>query len=283
VAHSATMLHSVVAHAGDADVSVHYLHGPRLDGDDARLLAEMVERDGGSISFHEIPDREVRGLPTTTQFTAAMWYRLFLPDLLPAADRVLYLDADTVAVDSLAPLWEVDLSRHWIGAVTNVFQENHMHRPRALGLSGPEVYFNSGVLLMNLDEMRRDGCTARMLDYARSDPEIEWPDQDTLNVVLGERRLALHPRWNVMNSMVRFPWAADVFGEEVLAEALRNPAIRHFEGPAQNKPWHYLCDGDLRAAYFEHRRATPWPEVELEERTLRNAARRQLRRLRASG
>jgi lipopolysaccharide biosynthesis glycosyltransferase len=282
VAHSAAMLHSVLAHSGAHDVAVQYLHGPRFDRDDARRLEQMVAREGGSIAFHEIPDSDVRGLPTTTQFTAAMWYRLFLPELLPEAERVLYLDADTIAVDTLAPLWETDLGGHWVAAVTNVFQQNHLQRPRELGLRGPEVYFNSGVLLMNLDEMRRDGCTERLLEYARSHPEIEWPDQDTLNVVLGERRLALHPRWNVMNSMVRFPWAADVFGETMLAEALRSPSIRHFEGPAQNKPWHYLCEGELRAAYFEHRRATPWPNVEIEDATLRNAVRRQLRRLRAS-
>jgi hypothetical protein len=77
--------------------------------------------------------------------------------------------------------------------------------------------------------------------------------------------------------MLRFPWAADVFGADVLAEARHRPAIRHFEGPAANKPWHYMCDGDLRTAYFEHRRATPWPDCPIEGATLGNAVRRRLR------
>ena len=85
-------------------------------------------------------------------FTSAMWLRIFLPELMPDADKVLYLDADTLAVDSLAPLWDTDLSGHALGAVTNVFQHNHVQRPAELGLSGPEVYFNSG---RAADEPRR--------------------------------------------------------------------------------------------------------------------------------
>jgi lipopolysaccharide biosynthesis glycosyltransferase len=274
------MLHSVLTHRGGHQVVVHYAHGPRFPTSAAERLTEMIEREGGVAHFLAIPDEAVADLPWAAQFTRAMWYRVFLPDLLPDVDRVLYLDADTIAVDSLAPLWATELGDHWLGAVTNVFQQNHLGRPAELGLAGPHVYFNSGVLLMNLAGMRRDGCTVALLEFARSHPEIEWPDQDTLNVVLGERRLALHPRWNYMNSMTIFPWSAEAFEPGELEEARRRPAIRHFEGPSVNKPWHYLCEGDLGDAYFQHRRQTPWPDCEIDGATLANAIRRRVRRLR---
>jgi lipopolysaccharide biosynthesis glycosyltransferase len=283
IAHSAAMLHSVLAHSAGHDVAVHYAHGPRFPARAAEQLSAMVERAGGSIQFLAIADETVADLPSTPQFTQAMWYRIFLPELLPDVDRILYLDADTIAVDSLAPLWAADLSGYWLAAVTNVFQQNHMHRPAELGLAGPQSYFNSGVLLMNLAAMRRDGCTRALVDFATSHPGIEWPDQDTLNVVLGERRLMLHPRWNYMNSMAMFPWSADAFESGALEEARRRPAIRHFEGPAINKPWHYLCERDLRDVYFEHRRATPWPNCEIEGATMRNALRRRIRVVRRVG
>jgi hypothetical protein len=82
-----------------------------------------------------------------------------------------------------------------------------------------------------------------------------------------------------MNSIVSFPWSVDVFGRAAVAEARRDPAIRHFEGPGANKPWHYLCDAPMRGLYFEHRRETPWPDVELEGRTPASAARLRMRRL----
>jgi lipopolysaccharide biosynthesis glycosyltransferase len=275
VAHSAAMLHSVLATNREHDVHVHYMHGPDISEATEERLAGMVEREGGSISYLRISDDEVEGLPTKDFTRKATWYRLFLPDLLEDVDRILYLDADLIVRDSLAPLWELDLTGNWVGAVTNVFQQNHVHRPATLGLSGPEVYFNAGVLLMNLAEMRRDGCTRALLDYGvRNADRLEWRDQDALNVVLGGRRLDLHPRWNCMNSFYAFPWSAEVFGEERLAEAFRDPAIRHFEGPAANKPWHYLCEGELRGLYLEHRRRTPWPRVRREGVTPRNVLRR---------
>ena len=257
-AHSAAMLHSVLAHAPARDVEVHYLHGPRFPARSLRRIAAMVARSGATFSPHEIGPERVDGLPVRPEFTAAMWYRIFLPELVPGGERALYLDVDTLILDDLAPLWQIDLGDHYLAAVTNVFQPEHRDRPCSLGLAGPEVYFNSGVLLLNLEAMRRDGATEAMRGYATEQGgRIEWPDQDTLNVVLGARRLALHPRWNAMNSL-RFPWSEEVFGPAAVAEARRHPAIRHFEGPDDNKPWHPRCDRDDRRLYFAHLRRTPW-------------------------
>jgi lipopolysaccharide biosynthesis glycosyltransferase len=254
LAHSAAMLHSVATHA--PGVHVHLLHGPAVP---AEPVGEMLGALGARFTAHPISPERVDGLPVVEQFTAAMWFRVFLPELVPDADRVLYLDVDTIVVDSLEPLASIDLSGAYVGAVTNVLLDHHAGRPSSLGLA-PGAYFNSGVLLMNLDAMRRDGCTEALLDYARSrGPELEWPDQDTLNAVLGERRVALHPRWNYMNSMRVGPEAARVFSQEELAEAARAPAIRHFEGPAHNKPWHWTAIREDHLLYRRHRNETPWP------------------------
>ena len=214
---------------------------------------------------------------------ASAWYNVFLPELLPELDRVLYLDGDVIALDSLGPLWETDLSGHYLGAVTNVLQRNHFHRLDDLGLAGPEVYFNAGVMLLNLGELRRERAMEGVIDWARANPEkIKWPPQDALNVVLGSRRLRLHPRWNCMNSVVSFPWSADLFGAEAVEEARRNPAIRHFEGPGPNKPWHYLSDKESRELYMRHRSRTPWPRCKLEGRTPRNVWKRLRERMSVS-
>ena len=252
------MLHSVCQQATGHGVHVHYLHGPAFPERSLNLLQGMIVALGGTMTAHEIAPRRVAGLPVVAEFTVAMWYRVLLPELLPDVDRVLYVDVDTLAVDALAPLWDTDLADAYLGAVTNVFMPHHRHRPETLGLPGRDVYFNSGVLLLNLHEMRRDDCTARLLSIARDrGAALEWPDQDALNLVLGERRVALHPRWNAMNSL-RLPWSIEVFGSAVVEEARRSPAIRHFEGPGANKPWAPGCDPRDRKLYYQHRRETPW-------------------------
>lgn len=282
--HSAAMLHSALAHRGKRELVVHYLCGPRFSEEEASALSAMVELNGGRISFLRVEDERVEGLPVLDFISAPMWYRIYLPELLPEVDRLLYLDIDTIVTDSLEPLAATDLSDCYVGAVTNVFQAHETSRPGDLGLPAGQAYFNSGVLLMNLELMRRDGCSEALGAFARrAGSALDYPDQDALNVVLGARRLVLHPRWNCMNSFEVFPWSAQVLGAEPLAEALRNPAIRHFEGPSINKPWHYLCERPMKEVYFEHRAHTPWPEVEVEGRTLRNMLERAMRGLRRKG
>ncbi len=274
VEHSAAMLRSALVNSGPLDLRVHFLCDRGLDGELRDPLAETVEASGGSIDFLEIPADAVADLPTDPQFTAAMWYRILLPELLPSVATVLYLDVDTLVLDSLEPLWATDLSDSYLAAVSNVFQANHIHRPKNLGLPPSQAYFNSGVLLMNLELMRHDDCTAQLRECARSRAdELEWPDQDALNLVLGARRFPLHPRWNRMNSL-DFPSSAEVYGSEAVREARERPAIRHFEGPALNKPWHYLCAAEDRELYLEHRRRTPWPQFSPEGRTVANMIRR---------
>jgi len=227
------------------------------------------------VNFWEIPDRWVARLPTKGFTRTATWYRIFLPQLLPDIPRVLYLDADVLVLESVAPLWQVDMTSKLVAAVTNVLKPQSVDRPRALELPESQDYFNAGVMVLNLDLMRREDSSRALLEYgtAHAD-EIPWRDQDALNVILGSSRVALHPRWNLMNGILIFPWSEDLLGPDAVAEARGSPAIRHFEGPGPYKPWHYLCEREWRELYRHHRQETPWPNVRLEGRTPRNMWRR---------
>lgn len=258
VPQAAAMLHSVLAHRGEAEVQAHLLHGPRLRPRDRERLRRAVEGAGGTIAFHAFADAQVAGLPAPARFTPAVWYSAFLPSRLPQAERVLVLDADTIAADDLSPLWETPLEGGLIAAVTNVFQPDHEFHAARLGVDA-RAYFNSGVLLMDLAALRRTGAMEEVLAYARAHPErLPWADQDALNVVLGDARHALHPRWNCMNALFAFPHAGEVLGEQEVVEARSRPGIRHFEGPGRNKPWRLRSRVPHRELYRAHARAA-WP------------------------
>jgi len=263
VPHSAAMLHSAATHGGRPLV-IHYLHGPRFPARKARKLEAMVSEESSQLIFHEIHDRELRGLPLDHRFGPAMWYRIFLPELLPELAQILYLDVDTLITDTLHPLWATPLEDSYLAAVTNVFMEYHRHREAELGIDLAD-YFNSGVLMFNLVRMRADDFAGKLIDLVRRrGPELLWPDQDALNLVTGSRWVRLHPRWNVMNSFTSRPQlAAEVFGQDKLDQAIAAPAVRHFEGPGLAKPWHALYEGSDQDLYRRHRQATPWPRVKL--------------------
>ncbi|MBA3301200.1 MAG: glycosyltransferase family 8 protein [Thermoleophilaceae bacterium] len=262
VPHCAAMLDSALGRHAPGEVHVHFLHGADLHRPTRRALARMIEDRGGFVSFLKVSRLRARGLLTRSGLPASHWYRVFLPELLPDIDRLVYLDADTIVLEPLQPLAGIDLQGNLLAAVTNVFLPEFAHRPHQLGLAAGSPYFNSGVMVMDLAAMRRADATREVLAWARaSNDPLVWPEQDALNVVLGSRRMALHPRWNCMNSILLFREAEALFSAEELAEARERPAIRHFEGPARNKPWHPACERRDRELYLTHRRRTPWPRV----------------------
>jgi len=198
-----------------------------------------------------------------------------LPALLPDCERVLYLDSDLIATDDLAPLWKTPLADHLLGAVTNpIYPFMRPHFRLDLGIERAEDYFNSGVLLMNLERMRSEDLTSQVCSFARARPELGAPDQDALNVVCRDRWLRLHPRWNVQSTLFELMPAELPLAPEQVAEALAAPAVIHYIGPS--KPWHYLCTHPRRSMYFAHARGTPWGEPPIVGRSIRNIVLRRL-------
>ncbi len=217
----------------------------------------MVFQAGGEITFHAVPDRWVEGLPIKDFTRKATWYRIALDELLPDADRVLWLDADLLVKDSL--------SRCGHPTDGHISGQSQMSRPVQTGSTrsapnlGVTCISMPGYLLVDLAAMRHEGTGPDLREFAVRAHQLKWRDQDVLNEVLHGQRLALHPRWNCMNSVMQFSYASDYFPGGMVEEARRSPAIRHFEGPSFSKPWHLLADEENRRQYIHHRRQTPWP------------------------
>src|SRR5688500_18132312 len=117
----------------------------------------MVEAAGAVLHLHEIAPTTVDHLPALDRFGTIVWLRFLLPELLPDLERVLYLDADTLAVAPLEPLFALGLDGCPIGAVANVVDEGLWPHVRGLGIDDPTQFFNSGVLLMDLAALRAEG------------------------------------------------------------------------------------------------------------------------------
>jgi lipopolysaccharide biosynthesis glycosyltransferase len=282
--HFATLARSLLDRQRTS-VRIHLLAESDVDPAAIERLSGWVDDLGGGIDVHHVSPSDLPDVPVN--FSQTPWYRWLLPDLLADLDRVLYLDCDTLVTDSVDWLWRLDLRGHCLAAVTNLpMTVDWMERRcAALGLPSVDDYFNAGVLLMNLRELRAGDWVAQLVNYAleHADPlrarEVDetspqqvfayvmkhperllFIDQDAANAVLWRRRLKLHPRWNYQLLFRRFDVRTAELTDEVVAEAARRPAIWHFEGPGQSKPWHaqpeFPEDAEL---YRRYRAGTPWP------------------------
>ncbi len=267
-------------HSTRQPMHVHILHDGDLSEAVQDRFAAMVRNHDGEISFHAADAERLGMLPSKgPEFGGrTSWIRVLLPEMLPELDRIIYLDADTLTVDSVEPLWTMPLDGVPLAAVSNVVEPNQWPHIEQLGIADPRCYFNAGVLVMNLAAMRAEDTLQTIAKYVTTTRhDLLWFDQDALNVVFADRWHHLEPRWNAMNSFWFWePLARNVFGETALRAAVTASAIVHFEGPSFVKPWHYLCQHPFRERYLRTLAMTPWRGAPLLERT---AATRVIRRL----
>ena len=106
-----------------------------------------------------------------SMFTYAAMMRATYADLFWDEDRIIQLDVDTIICDSLQPLWDLCLADKWFAAVPE-YKSNY--RP-----FGP-MYYNVGVAVFNLRQMRKDGAVQMLVDWLNTTSAM-CVDQDALN------------------------------------------------------------------------------------------------------
>ncbi len=213
-------------------------------------LAPLGERH--SIRFMEVVDalaanlRENMEKWTCTALPRSAWSRIFAPQLMPEIDRAIYLDIDIVVCDDLTSLYETDMKGAAIGGVLErrSAPDSHFNKRLEMPLEC-EGYFNSGILLLDFAQFRRDHLSEAVMEFAHAHPDVlEAPDQDALNGTLCMKTIPLHPRWNWHDGLARRILKANPDAEfwrgntpRDTVEAAMHPGVMHFLGP--HKPWRY--------------------------------------------
>lgn len=228
---------------------------------------------GCAVTFTPVDLARFAGLPTTSavgaQVTTGVYARLMLGELLPAGwDRVVYLDCDTITRHSLADLWTTDLHGRLLGAVRDDYVPT-LASPYGLptwqqdGLNPGLPYFNSGVLLIDLDAWRRERVGEHAIEYllAHRD-DIRLFDQDALNAVAAGRWRQLDTVWNVTGY-----WRKPERRTGVHRDILTTARIRHFAG--HGKPWQPRpLDVDDGHLFFDSLARTDWATRQHHPQTL---------------
>jgi len=162
------------------------------------------------------------------------WVRLLLPSLLPNdIDRVVYLDADTIVLESISHLFSEFVDAIPLLGVADISEQN------MADLHGVRQYINSGVLLMQLGEWRKQGYSEGCLALARERVDDLWyADQCTLNLFLHEHIQKIPYYWNQFVTSGSMPTHI-------------KRGIIHFIG--KQKPWHFSDNRLPQALYWQYR------------------------------
>ncbi len=230
------VLQSVYVTDPGITVNVHLI-SDRISGSLLSHLSSFCKGKNYTFSFYEVPEDLFAGALVNKHYSKAMYYRLLAADILPEdLDRVLYLDPDVLVINSLLPLWDTDLGEHWFAAASHTQEEGIIDNINRLRLETSSVYFNTGVLLMDLEKCRKHVKKEDVFSFVRENGhKLLLPDQDVFNALYGSRTKQVPDEiWNY-DARKYSQYMLKSGGEYDEYRVIRNTAVIHYCG--KGKPW----------------------------------------------
>lgn len=191
---------------------------------------KKYEKENVNIEFVDLNyyiNKIKNKLYTRDYYSVTTYFRLFIPNLYPQYNKALYLDCDIVLLADVAELYNIDMGDNLVAAAPDdviqkieVFQE---YVEKVVGVADYRNYFNAGVLLMNLDELRKFDFQEKFLYSLEKIKFAVAQDQDYLN------RLCKGRVKNISNVWDKMPISNDTDTNDL--------KLIHYN--LAFKPWHF--------------------------------------------
>lgn len=192
------------------------------------------------INFVKVDDERFKNLYLPDKkgyLSIASYFRLLIGSLFKNLDKIIYLDCDVIATSSVDELFNEDLSNHYVGMIKDTCSDENCER---LGFDSENLFYNSGVILINLKKWREDNLEKKLFDTI--DDGLD--DQDILNIVMKGNVKTLDEKWNWQKKAKHYP------------KNQPYPSLIHFI--TAYKPWLTGSHEGFNHEYFKSLKLTPW-------------------------
>lgn len=246
--HLNVMLASLLHSNPDCDFDVYLLHA--VIGEEALIQTRSLLAPSGRLISVQAADLELDDAPTTARYPREIYYRIFAARYLPQSlDRILYLDPDIIVNGSIKELYQLPMGDCYFAAASHTGEFLRMVNGIRLDMEEDSPYINSGVMLMNLELLRREQNyedVFRFMEEMKN--RLILPDQDIISSLYGSRICALDTyRYNMTERLFQrhspFEKGLD------LHWVREHSVIIHYCG--RNKPWKEKYLGQLDVFYRE--------------------------------
>lgn len=222
-------IQSIIAHKNKSNLYRVYVLGKDTSTEHKRVIESMT-KENVKVQVIDLEPylnktEEIGNLALSYWFTEAIYYRFFIPEVLQAYDKAVYMEPDMILMSDIALIYHKDLEGKMMAVSPQIpYEANRSPEWLAychekLKMKQPENYFNSGLLLMNLKKMRENAFRETAIQ-AMKNHQFDYLDQDTLNYLYSDDILLLDPMYNA---------------EVTLLRQMDKPFIVHFS--SYTKPW----------------------------------------------
>lgn len=260
---SKVMLKSLIQN-NTTNIHLYVLHRDALSEESIRSVKTLEDGERVIISFIRVEEKEEFSMLPVEHFPIEAYLRLFAQSYLDeSVERILWLDGDIIINASLKDFYEQDFGDKLYIAVEDMVladnEELNRKKHDELRMPQDQGYVNSGVLLLNLKEIRRRINHSEVIEYIRANSEVlEYADQDVLNGLL-------YPYVRIVDPEYWYNFFAFFITRSNQKNVYRDAHVIHYAGA---KPWKrgypycgfdlwwkyaLLTDASLRPLYAEMR------------------------------
>lgn len=183
--------------------------------------------------------------------------KFYIPIIFRDLDKILYFDSDLIIQGDLTEFYNHKLRDYYAECVIDIQTYNKRHL-KSIGFNYKK-YFNSGVLLLNLNKLREDNITEKLIQDKLNNSRYIFMDQDTFNKVFSNNVRFISYKYNFLPELVySFKYSIKDLSEfynepfpKDIEDLYRNCLIFHYGG--KRKAWVYEVEyfSDLYKKYWE--------------------------------
>lgn len=242
------MLYSLFINNPSGHFDVYLMHSSISDND-IKDLEGFVSNYRQNLFVIKIDNSYFQNAPVILHYTKEMYYRLLAYKFLPKKlDRILYLDPDILVINPINELYETELDGYlYAAAYHNVIAVKEINRIRLYPYK-INAYFNSGVLLMNLELQRKHIDEDKIYAFIENNrSKLILPDQDVINTLYSKQIKCLDEK--LYNYDTRFYKYYKITTNNTcdMDFIMKNTVILHFCG--KKKPWRSGYSGKFYSLY----------------------------------
>lgn len=207
----------------------------------------------------------IKGVSVST--TALLKFEI--PNILPNLNKILYLDGDIIIESTLVDLYNTNIINNYAAVVRDIPSKKFNRKYKKYGMDSNKDYFNSGMMLLNLDLLRTDNISKKLKEY-RENGFNRYMDQDAFNIIFMNRVIYLGLEYNFIaqltstilnkDSLNNIKVHYEINLEKTFDEMIDGVQVIHYAGW---KPWNFLdIFGSDR--WYRYYKKSPYKDMELD-------------------
>lgn len=247
---TAVLIESLILNNKDKFFNIYIVGSDLKDEKLADLISKFEdEKCIRKIDYICILDSDIKEFQISGHISVAAYYRIIALNILPLdVERIMYLDCDIIVNGDIESVYNIDFGDKLIVAsedkkISKRFNDVYEN----LQLNITTRYFNSGVIVFNVLELRKNKDFEKQLMDIATDKKIvlRFHDQDVLNKYFHDDTIFVESK--LYNQIVK-----EIKNKKEAEWVKKNSIIIHYAD--RRKPWKHDYVGYLDDLWWYYER-----------------------------